>query len=247
LPQGEPLQGAIGAINCAAIVLCAVAAAVALKLARPPPQSVTRRIVLTGAWTASVLLGLRGASGLAHGVIEGGEWFDHGPDALVIGFEALFSSCSAESCVASRLATMCVTVRHEASPEHPDPQQCRPQRQQCATTLCASWSASCASATGSGCFSNVRVIRIVRVSRRNRLRRCRHATRGEWRRSVWRRFAAAAPGTSRPSGSAAGPPSVEQGARPAAEPLPGRPRDSVGTREKQRSHGRKLHVGHTSG
>lgn len=49
-----------------------------------------RRVLLAGAWAACTLLVLRGAGGLAQGLIEGGEWSEQGSDALVIGFEALF-------------------------------------------------------------------------------------------------------------------------------------------------------------
>jgi len=41
-----------------------------------------RRILLAGAWAASVLLGLRGAGGLAQGLIEGSKWSEEGSDAL---------------------------------------------------------------------------------------------------------------------------------------------------------------------
>jgi hypothetical protein len=90
LPEGEPLEGAIAAINYAAIALSALAAVLALALARPPGSPARRRILLAGAWTAAVLLGLRGAGGLAQGLAEGGEWSEDGSDALVIVFEALF-------------------------------------------------------------------------------------------------------------------------------------------------------------
>lgn len=90
LPGGERLEGAIALINHAAIVLSVVAAGLALALARPPASVARRRILVAGAWTAAVLLGVRGAGGLAQGLLEGGEWSDAGSDALVIGFEALF-------------------------------------------------------------------------------------------------------------------------------------------------------------
>jgi hypothetical protein len=86
LPEGESLEGTIAVVNYAAIVLSALAAVLALQLARPARSATSRRILLAGAWTASLLLVLRGAGGLAQGLIDGGE----GSDALVIGFEALF-------------------------------------------------------------------------------------------------------------------------------------------------------------
>lgn len=62
----------------------------ALALAGRWGSAVPRRISLAGAGAASVLLALRGAGGLAQGLIEAGEWSEQGSDALVIGFEALF-------------------------------------------------------------------------------------------------------------------------------------------------------------
>jgi hypothetical protein len=86
LPHSEPLRGLIAVINYAAIVLSALAAALALALARPWATAVPRRILLAGAWAVSFLLGLRGAGGLVQGLFEGGE----GSNALVVGFELLF-------------------------------------------------------------------------------------------------------------------------------------------------------------
>lgn len=85
LPGGEPLEGTIAAINYAAIALSALAAVLALALARSWGAAVPRRILLAGAWAACVLLALRGGGGLVQGLAG-----DEGSDALVVGFEALF-------------------------------------------------------------------------------------------------------------------------------------------------------------
>jgi hypothetical protein len=90
LPGGEPLDGPIEAINYAAITFSALAAVLALALARPWGAAVPRRVLLVGAWAACVLLALRGGGGLAQGLVAGGEWAREGSDALVVGFEALF-------------------------------------------------------------------------------------------------------------------------------------------------------------
>ena len=90
LPDAEPLRGAIAVINYAAIALSALAAVLALQLARAPVSAVWRRILLSGAWAASTVLGVRGAGGLMQGMLADGEWSERGSDALVIGFEALF-------------------------------------------------------------------------------------------------------------------------------------------------------------
>ena len=90
LPDAEPLRGTIAVINYAAIVLSALAGVLALQLARPPVSAARRRIVLSGAWAASAVLGVRGAGGLLQGMLADGEWSERGSDALVIGFEELF-------------------------------------------------------------------------------------------------------------------------------------------------------------
>ncbi len=90
LPDSEPLKGAIAVVNYAAIVLSALAAVLALALARRWDAPVSRWILLAGAWVACALLALRGAGGLVQGILADGEWSEQGSDALVIGFEGLF-------------------------------------------------------------------------------------------------------------------------------------------------------------
>ena len=90
LPNGEPLRGPVAAINVAAIGPSGLAALLALALVRPWGASVPRWLLLAGAWAACALLGLRGAGGLAQGILEDGAWSDEGSDALVVGFEVLF-------------------------------------------------------------------------------------------------------------------------------------------------------------
>ena len=104
LPNGEPLRGPVAAINVAAIGLSGFAAILALALVRPWGAAVPRRLLLAGAWGACALLGLRGAGGLAQGILEDGAWSDEGSDALVIGSRP--SSYSAESCSASPRSSM---------------------------------------------------------------------------------------------------------------------------------------------
>jgi len=89
LPDGDALEGLVAAINYAAIALSVAAAALALSLLpqRPPAP---RRLLLAGAWSASLLLGVRGAGGLLQGLIDPLGGSDEGSERFVIAFEGLF-------------------------------------------------------------------------------------------------------------------------------------------------------------
>jgi len=89
LPDGDALEGLVAAINYAAIALSVAAAALALSLLpqRPPAP---RRLLLAGAWSASLLLGVRGAGGLLQGLIDALGGSDDGSETFVIAFEGLF-------------------------------------------------------------------------------------------------------------------------------------------------------------
>lgn len=81
--DGRSMDGALAVINWAAIALSVVAAALALALVRPWGRALPPRLLWAGAWTAAVVLGLRGAGGLVQGLL--GE-----STAFVAAFETLF-------------------------------------------------------------------------------------------------------------------------------------------------------------
>ena len=89
LPDGEPVEGALAVVNYAAIALTAVAAALALAFVRPWGAALPRSLLLTGAWTACVLLGLRGGGGLLQGALDASGDAEDG-QSLVLVFEGLF-------------------------------------------------------------------------------------------------------------------------------------------------------------
>jgi hypothetical protein len=80
----------LAVINYAGIVLSIVAAALALALVRPLGASVSRRLLLVGAWGACVLLSLRGGVGLTQDIAIALGASDEGLPALVLIFEPLF-------------------------------------------------------------------------------------------------------------------------------------------------------------
>lgn len=87
LPGDERIDGALAAVNYVAIVLTAVAAVLALALVRPWGSALPSRLRLLGAWTACILLSLRGGGGLIQSIFAGAN--DEG-QTLVLTFEALF-------------------------------------------------------------------------------------------------------------------------------------------------------------
>lgn len=89
LPEGEPLEGTIAVVNYAAIALSALAAVLALALARRWGAALPRRALLAAAWAACVVLAVRGAGGLVQGLVQP-DASSEGSDGLVIAFEALF-------------------------------------------------------------------------------------------------------------------------------------------------------------
>lgn len=86
----ESIEGVLAVINYAGIVLSIVAAALALALVRPLGASVSRRLLLVGAWGACVLLSLRGGVGLIQDIAIALGASDEGVPALVLIFEPLF-------------------------------------------------------------------------------------------------------------------------------------------------------------
>lgn len=88
LPADESVEGALAVINYAAILLTTVAAALALALVRAWGRPLPQRLLLAGAWTACVLLALRGGGGLLQGMVDGTP--DSSGQALVLVFEGLF-------------------------------------------------------------------------------------------------------------------------------------------------------------
>ncbi|MDQ4042113.1 MAG: DUF3995 domain-containing protein, partial [Actinomycetota bacterium] len=89
LPDGESVEGALAVVNYAAIALTAVAAVLALALVRPWGAALPRSLLLVGAWTACVLLGLRGGGGLLQGALGASDGTEEG-QGLVLVFEGLF-------------------------------------------------------------------------------------------------------------------------------------------------------------
>lgn len=61
---GHPMTGALLMVNLAAIPLCLIAAGVALGTVQSWGQTVPRWLLLTGAWGAGAVLGVRGIVGL---------------------------------------------------------------------------------------------------------------------------------------------------------------------------------------
>jgi hypothetical protein len=88
--EGNVLRGPLAAINSVAIACSVVAAALALALARAWGASLPRRIVLLAASTASAVLVLRGAAGIAASVAEALVGAGPPPPLLVLVFEPLF-------------------------------------------------------------------------------------------------------------------------------------------------------------
>ena len=87
--DGQPVDGALAVVNYAAIALTALAAALALALVRPWGTSLPRRLLVAGAWTAGVLLSLRGGVGLVQDLVVAVGGDDDVP-TLVLVFEPLF-------------------------------------------------------------------------------------------------------------------------------------------------------------
>lgn len=88
--EGEPVEGALAAINYAAIVLSVVAAALALALVRPWGAAVPRRLLLLGAWGACAVLSLRGGAGLIQALATAFVGSDQDVPTLILIFEPLF-------------------------------------------------------------------------------------------------------------------------------------------------------------
>jgi Protein of unknown function (DUF3995) len=70
--EGQKIVGVLFIINLVAIVLCFVAAIVALGFVQSWGRRIPSWILLTLAWIASVILGLRGGVGIIQSLIESG-------------------------------------------------------------------------------------------------------------------------------------------------------------------------------
>jgi Protein of unknown function (DUF3995) len=86
----DSIEGTLAVINYVAIVLSIVAAALALALVRLWGASISRRLLLAGAWGACVLLSLRGGVGLIQDIAIALGASDEGLPAVVLIFEPLF-------------------------------------------------------------------------------------------------------------------------------------------------------------
>lgn len=88
--EGERIDGALRAINYAAIALSVVAAALALALGRRWGRSLPRRALLIGAWCACVVLSLRGGAGLIQDLVFVLDGSGGDVSTLFLVFEPLF-------------------------------------------------------------------------------------------------------------------------------------------------------------